>query len=215
MIKKLLIPAGLFFLTLISCNNKHEHEVTVVLYGDQVHRHVLNQPYTDPGAYGVDWMNKQLPVTVDASALNVNLCGYYPVKISATDEFGNTGTTERTVLVYNEAEYLQGNWSCYKYFEGQGIPDTIYIEKINVSTDKNRYFRFTSFSSYANADVLCYLEANLIYMDSLEYMVGPGQNTALWFSGDGLQVNSNRLDISYSETSGGNTEKFTALVTRE
>jgi hypothetical protein len=212
--KLLLLLISVCILT--ACNKDKIHDVSVVVEGDATYRHVLNAPYVDPGAYGVDYMNKHLPVETDASAVDINHTGTYSVKYTATDEYGNIGTGERAVVVYNELEYLQGIWSFYKYPQGAGTPDTIYIETINVSATQNRYFNFTNFSSYANSAVQAHIEANLITLDSLQYFVGPTENINIQFYGTGIEMNNNRLEItSYGEIINNNTEMFTALISRE
>jgi hypothetical protein len=201
--------------SLSACKKDTTHEVSVVLYGDAVHRHILNQPYVDAGAYGLDYMNKHLEATVDISNVNVNQTGSYKVKISATDEYGNVGTTERTVVVFNELEYLEGNWSCYKYPQGSGTADTIYIETLHASPTENRLFTFTRFSNYDNAPIQGHINANLITIDSLQYFIGPTQSLNIRIYGDGLQMNSNRLEIEYGEIINNNTLFYTATIARE
>ncbi len=200
---------------LVACKKDSSHEVKIVLKGDEMVRHILNQPYTDAGAYGLDYMNKVLEATVDVSAVNVNEVGSYKVKASTTDEFGNVATTERTVVVYNELEYLNGNWSFYKYPDGSGTPDTIYIETLNASTTENRLFTFTQFSNYENAPVQARINANLITIDSLQYYVGPTENLNIRIYGNGIQMNNNRLEIEYGEIINNITTSYTATVVRE
>lgn len=198
-----------------ACKEDTTHEVSVVLKGDAIHRHILNQDYVDAGAYGLDYMNKQLEATIDVSGVNINKTGNYPVKITATDEYGNVGTAERTVTVFNELEYLDGNWSYYKYLQGSGTPDTIYIETLQSSTTVNRQFTFTRFSNYDNAPIQAHIFANLITIDSLQYFIGPTENLNIRIYGDGIQMNSNRLEIEYGEIINNNTLFYTAVIARE
>jgi hypothetical protein len=200
---------------LAGCQKKHVYDVEVILKGDAAYRLVLNQPFVDPGAYGLDFMRKHIKAETDASELDINKTGTYKVKYSAVDEYGNIGTAERTVIVYNELEYLKGSWSFYKYPRGSGTPDTIYIETINVSDTLNRLFYFTRFSNTDNAPVQAHLAANLITIDSLQYQTGSGHDINIWFYGDGLQLNNNRLEISYSEIKNSITTLYTAHITRE
>jgi hypothetical protein len=197
------------------CKKNYVHDVNIVMEKGNVYRQVLNHPFVDPGVYGVDWMNKHLPVETDLSALDINKTGSYMVKYSATDEYGNVGTAEREVIVYNELEYLNGNWSFYKYDLTSGALDTIYIETLFASDTLNRMFSFTRFSNYDNSPVLAHIQANLITIDSLEYNVGADQNTDIWFYGQGIEMSNNRLEFGYGEIKGSTTSLYTALVTRE
>jgi hypothetical protein len=210
-----------FYLLLIilpvfaGCKKNYVHDVNVVINGGEVYRQVLNHSFADPGAYGVDWMNKHIKVVTDATALNVNKTGSYPVIYTATDEYGNVGTATRTVEVYNELEYLNGNWSFYKYNLSSGGLDTIYIETLHASDTLNRLFNFTRFSNYDNSPVEAHIEANLLTIDSLQYTVGTNLNINVWFYGQGTEMSNNRLEFSYGEIKGSTTTLYTALVTRE
>lgn len=197
------------------CEKQHVHEVKIVIEHGIVYRHVLNQPFNDPGAYGLDYMNKRLPVEIDLGALDINKTGSYQVKYTARDEYDNVGTAERTVVVYNELEYLDGNWSFYKYNLSSGALDTIYIETLHSSEDRNRLFFFTTFSSYENAPVQARITANLIVIDSMQYNVGPMGNINCTIFGAGTQMTSNRLEIAYGETFGATTTEYTAVISRE
>ena len=207
----------LIFITclLSACKDDTTYEVTIVLQGDATQRHILNSPYIDAGAYGLDHMNKQLEATIDISALNVNKTGSYPVKITATDEYGNVGNVERIVIVYNEAEFLNGNWAFSKYLQGSGTPDTIYIETLNASTTENRLFTFTRFSNYDNAPIKAHLSANLITIDSLQYHIGPTESLNITIYGDGIKVSDNRLDINYGEIIYYDTKLYSATIARQ
>jgi hypothetical protein len=198
-----------------ACKKNQIHEVNIVLEKGNVYRHILNHPYIDPGAYGVDWMNKHLVVETDATNLDINKTGSYQIKYTATDELGNIGTAERTVIVYNELEYLDGNWSFYKYDLGSGALDTIYIETLHSSETLNCIFLFTRFSNYDNSPVQAHIEANHLTIDSLEYTIGTNLNTDVWFYGEGIEMSNNRLEFSYGEIKGSTTSSYTALVTRE
>lgn len=203
-------------LSLISgCKKDHTYEVKIVLEGDAITRHILNQPYTDAGAYGVDFMNKQLQATIDISDVNVDKAGTYTVNISSTDEYGNVGTATRTVVVYNELEYLNGTWTFSKYPQGSGTPDTVYFEELKASGTENRLFTFTRFSNYENAPVAGHIFANLITIDSLNYNVGASQNIPVTFFGDGLQMDENRLEINYKEIINNQTFQYTAAIVRQ
>jgi hypothetical protein len=198
-----------------ACKKENIHEVSIVLTGDAIHRQILNQDYVDEGAIGLDYMNKELEATIDISAVNINQTGSYQVKVTATDEYGNIGTGERTVIVYNELEYLDGNWSFYKYEQGSGSLDTIFIESLQSSPTENRVFHFTRFSNYDNAPVQARINANQIRIDSLQYFVGPTENINIRIYGTGLQMNSNRLEIEYGEIINNIPKFYTATIARE
>ena len=67
----------------------------ITLNGDNPLRHELGTSYTDPGAA----TNDGSPVIINASAVNVTKRGDYTVRISATDNYNNTGIITRTVEV--------------------------------------------------------------------------------------------------------------------
>jgi hypothetical protein len=210
------ITGFIILLSLISgCKKDTSHEVKVVLKDNATYRHILNQPYIDPGAYGLDYMNKKLEATIDISAVNINKTGTYKVIITAKDEDGNTGTAERQVVVYNELESLNGKWSFYKFLQGSGTADTVYVDSLSVSDTLNRMFSFTRFSAYPNAPVLGHINANLITIDSLQYFVGPAETINIHIYGTGTQINANRLEINYGEIINSTTKHYTAIVTRE
>lgn len=200
---------------LSACKKEVDHEVKLVLNGNAVYRHILNQPYVDPGAHGLDYMNKTLEATIDISAVNINKTGTYTVLITATDEEGNTGTAERQVVVYNELEYLSGKWFFYKFPEGSVTADTVYTDSLSVSDTLNRMFSFSRFSAYQNAPVCGHINANLIKIDSLQYFVGPAETINIHIYGTGTQKNTNRLEINYGEIINSSTKKYSAIVTRE
>lgn len=200
---------------LSGCKKNTEHEVEIVLEKGTTYRHVLNKPYTDPGAYGLDFNYERLTVDIDTSELDINTVGTYKIYYTATDDLGNIGTAERSVTVYNEAEYLEGNWSFYKYIAGTGVSDTLYIETIEASATINKRFVFTKFSSYKNSAIEAYINANLIVIDSLQYSVGEYQDINITFYGNGLQYSSNRLEIYYSEIRNDSTKNYSAIITRD
>jgi hypothetical protein len=202
-------------LCMASCSKRHVYEVKVVIEHGVVYRHVLNQTYVEPGAYGIDYMNKRLAVEIDTGDLNVNKAGIYTITYTARDEYDNTGTAERKVVVYNELEYLDGSWSFYKYNLSSGILDTIYIETLRSSDERNRLFFFTRFSNYENAKVQASITANLVKIDSLQYTIGPGSNIQCTFYGFGTQMSNNKLEISYGEIFNNNTTLYTGVISRE
>ena len=77
----------------------------IVLTGDATITVALNGTYIELGATATDNIDTDVPVTPDASAVNMNAVGSYQVNYNATDDAGNAAsTTSRTVNVTDQTK---------------------------------------------------------------------------------------------------------------
>jgi endo-1,4-beta-xylanase len=72
---------------------------TITLSGPNPYTVTNGDTYTDPGASAHDDHDGSLAVSVDTSALNVDVSGTYTIQYRATDAAGNTAHATRTVIV--------------------------------------------------------------------------------------------------------------------
>jgi len=102
--------------------------------------------YTDPGATAEDDKDGSVTVTNNITATNPdrNVAGTYTITYSAVDAAGNEATASRTVIVYNQARVLEGNYS---------VTDTVaklsYTDQVIASTTENRKITFQKFAAYS------------------------------------------------------------------
>lgn len=70
----------------------------ITLLGGNPLTHLINVPFTDPGATALDACGGSVPVNTD-STVNSAVAGTYFVSCSSTDNYGNSATNVRTVVV--------------------------------------------------------------------------------------------------------------------
>lgn len=104
----------------------------------------LNSTYTDQGATATDDEDGTVAVVTD-NPVNKDLAGTYTVTYRATDAAGNTGTATRTVIVKNDADYLNGT---YTVTEQPGA--LVYTQTVTASSSINNQIGFSRFGDFDN-----------------------------------------------------------------
>src|SRR4051812_13824170 len=87
------------------CKKSDDYAPSVVLTGSQMMYVPLNAAFVEPGAKGIDDVDKTDVVVSDVTPTNpnVNLTGTYIITYTSLDNAGNTGHSYRYVIVQNEA----------------------------------------------------------------------------------------------------------------
>ncbi len=179
----------------------------IVLEGDLNMKHILNQPYAEPGFSAYDDKDGELTESVEVTIIDVNAAGIQTITYRVTDAEGNEGIAVRKVNVYNEIEDLAGSWSGEYVYPYPSIDKKNYAEVIELSKSVNKGIVFNNFGGNSGANVL----ANV---------AGASVNTSLSFdtqtvAGGSLAVesatlqNRNRITIEYTI---GSTKGVLVLV---
>lgn len=105
----------------------------------------LNSSYSDAGATANDDEDGSINVTSDASNTNpdVNTAGTYTITYTATDAAGNASTETRTVIVRNDAYYLEGTYLC-----SEDNFTTTWTQTITADAHYNNRIVFEKFAKY-------------------------------------------------------------------
>ena len=131
-----LAVAGGMILSSSSCGGEDTTPPVVTLTGDDHKDVVLNDSYTDEGATAEDDEDGTVTVTDDATDVNTDKTGTYTITYTATDAAGNAGTATRTVVVYNVAEDLEGNWDASDVCDGTGYTYTVDVTSSSTVNNK-------------------------------------------------------------------------------
>jgi hypothetical protein len=173
--KKNLIKLSLLLLVswalfIVGCSKDDTSAPVVTLLGSNPMTISLQGSFTDPGATAQDDKDGAITPTSDASSTNpnVNLAGTYSITYSATDAAGNVGTAVRTVIVKNDAEYLNGTYSTS---EG-GAPWT---QTVTASTTVNNRIVFSKFANYSgNSNIYASVIGTAVELPTAQTAVGIG-----------------------------------------
>ncbi|GAB4311070.1 MAG: hypothetical protein Kow00127_00870 [Bacteroidales bacterium] len=182
------------------CQEVDETPPVITLLGDENMVHILNQPFTDPGATALDETDGDVSDRIfTASELNVNRIGTYEITYSVTDNSGNEAAPAiRTVQVINEAWTYAGEWS------GAAIPvfpegDTcLYPTAVYADSTVNWRIRIPGMDCRPQVTVYADISDSLLviafqtFADSVETIIYQGFGAA----SDSL------ITIDYSRTSG-------------
>lgn len=198
MLKKCIILFTTALFSLTGCKKVDNTAPTIKLIGPDLVYHILNQKYIDQGVIVYDNNDKTIEAVADIN-VDENRIGSYLVTWTVVDKSGNTASIDRTVIVFNEADSLKGNYSgiCTKpYPDG----DSWNIENDNVFVDSltNNKLWFTRFSAYDSCYVYMMITDSLssipeqavkIFIDSTEEITFHGNCT----------INNNSFEIDYYE----------------
>ncbi|MCX6292426.1 MAG: DUF5011 domain-containing protein [Bacteroidetes bacterium] len=151
--KNILIVGASFLITgLILINGCKKDDTTppvVSLNGATSVTLSLNSAaYSDPGATAKDDQDGAITPTSDFNSStnpNTNHTGTYTITYTATDKAGNTGTAVRTVIVKNDAAYLEGS-----YLTSEDAFVTSWTQTITADATHNNRILFSKFGNYSN-----------------------------------------------------------------
>jgi hypothetical protein len=145
----------------------------------------LNGTYTDAGATAKDNHDAAIAATSDASATNpnVNVAGTYTITYTATDKAGNTMHATRTVIVKNDAAYLEGN---YKVSMDNGL--TWVDQNVSSSGTENKKIIISNFGGYTgNYQVTAIVQGSTVSLPYDETATGIGSEGCTHiFSNNGI-----------------------------
>jgi hypothetical protein len=154
---------GLMAFVYVSCQDEEDIAPPVItLTGDNPFYLTLNQDYVEPGFTVKDQEDGTIsPDKVNVSSnVNKDETGTYKVTYSVSDNAGNTGVTERTVIVRNSAEFLAGDYlnaqnSC------QNAPVATFNGTITVSDIENGKFTIQNFGGHGtNVSIECHFDSD-------------------------------------------------------
>jgi len=180
----------LLVFSVFSCKKKDEENPVVTLRGDSFITIILNSEFTDPGADAYDNTDGTLTVEVSGE-VNTDFAGTYNIVYIASDAAGNSGQAIRTVVVRNEAEIYNGQYTrtCYT-----AADTTNQLSAVTVSTILNKRIWIAGFASYQNASVFADISNDTIRFPSQTSTAGiPAVSHK--FEGNGLVKTINDTTI--------------------
>jgi len=168
-------------------------EPVVTLIGDAKITHILNLPYVDVGAIATD-DGDPIEVIIEFNNVEVNMIGTYKVIWTAIDAAGNKGSAEREVAVYNEANFLIGNYNIHVTETTSGI-EYDYTDMVLVAGNVNNQIWVNKFNNYVGASVYMLISGGTLTIPNQTVSAGTPlvQRT---FSGTGVvDINTGNFDI--------------------
>lgn len=201
-----ILVAGTVIFT--SCKKDDITDPVVTLNGSDM-TVSLQGTFTDPGATADDNKDGNITPTTTGS-VNTNLKGVYEITYTATDAAGNSASVTRKVTVVNDADDINGSYSC-NIMPG----NYTYTQTISASTTKNNRIIFGKLGDYAGnnsiyADVT---GATITLPSQTAIQVGnPAANRT--FSGTGSKSGST-ITLSYTEVTTGGGGNFTETMTKQ
>ena len=185
-----------------SCKKKDDENPVVTLRGNSLITIILNSSFTDPGADAYDNTDGAVSVEITGE-VDPDFAGAYNIVYTANDAAGNSGQAVRTVIVRNEADIYNGQYtgSCYTT-----VDTTIILSSILVSTTLNKRIWIAGFADYQNTSVFADISNDTISFPSQTTQAG---NPAIThkFEGTGLIkiINDTTIfEINFSDSVSGN-----------
>lgn len=198
--KYLILLVIISFIT--SCKKKDVESPVITLKGNSFITIILNSDFTDPGADAYDNTDGSLYVET-TGIVNSDFAGTYYIVYSATDASGNTGQTIRTVVVRNEAEIYNGEYTgtCYTLSDTSSILSTVVI-----STILNKRIWIAGFADHQNVSVFADISNDTISFPSQLSKEG---NTTIFHRYAGLGLiktisDTTIFEIHFSDSVSGN-----------
>lgn len=196
-ITAMVLTAGTLVLTGCSKDDSSSPVVTVTGSDQTIS---LQSRYTELGASATD--DKDGTLTPAASGtVNTDKTGVYVITYTATDAAGNSGTATRNVTVVNDADKMNGTYTCTI----AGTTPYIYDQEVTASTILNNRIHFSKFGNYKNnTKIYADVKGSTIDLPSqLATQVGdPAADRN--FAGTGVITGTN-FALEYTETTGGAT----------
>lgn len=200
-------------MTFTSCNKEDITAPVITITGGNTLNHILNAAFTAPAATATDDEDGDLStsISVDASAVNVNLAGTYNVTYTVTDAAGNTATSTLEVTVYNEADWLSGSYNGADTCQTSG--NFTYTATFIVSTTTNNSISVNNFDAFGTG-----INVNITMNGTaITVPAQPVGTVGNILSGTGNVVNttSRIIHISFTWTDGTNTESCQSWLTHQ
>jgi len=152
--KKIILILFVFSLLVIYSCSKDESAPVVMLKGESTINHVLNDKFEEPGFAAFDDEDGDITDKVTVSNLNIDKVGEQTIVYSVSDTEGNKGETSRKVIVFNEANILNGSWNGEYIFPYPAGDITQYTDNVNSSENVNREFIISDFAGNTGANIV-------------------------------------------------------------
>ena len=169
----------------------------------------LQGTFTDPGATADDNKDGKLTPTI-SGAVNTGLKGVYILTYTATDAAGNTGTATRNVTVVNDADGVNGSYSCVI-----NPGNYTYTQTITASTTKNNRIIFGKLGDYVgNNSIHADITGTSIDLPSQTAIQVGSPAADRTFSGTGNKAGS-AITLNYTEVTTGGGGSYTEVMTKQ
>ncbi|MDF2438487.1 MAG: phospholipase/Carboxylesterase [Bacteroidota bacterium] len=200
--KKVILNAALLAAVLITgCKKDDVTAPEVTLIGNETQTISLQGTYVEQGATASDNKDGSISPTTEGS-VDVNHTGTYTITYTATDAAGNTGTATRTVIVKNDADNMNGTYTCTI----QGSPNYVYTQTITASPTVNKRITFSKFGDYAgNTGIYADVIGSSINLPSQTAVAVGSPATNRTFAGTGAIASSTTFGLNYTEMTSAGT----------
>jgi hypothetical protein len=217
-----LVAAVLFAASILVMNGCKKDDTTppvITLNGSSSIQHILNSPYTDPGATATDDKDGDLTASISVTNnVNKDLKGTYTVEYTVSDAAGNTASATRTVVVYNEADYLAGTYNADDTC-GQStvLP---YTATITTSTTVNKKFTINNFGGFGTGtNVVMTVSGTTVgstFSWAAQQLDAPTNSLfAATNTGSVTSTSPVTFSFSYQWSDGANTELCSSLYVKQ
>lgn len=192
------------------CNKEDTTAPVVSLTGAASQTISLQGTYTEMNATATDDEDGTLTPTVSGT-VNVNQTGTYTITYTATDAAGNTGTATREVIVKNDAEGMNGTYSC----SIAGTPPYVYTQTVTASQTLNNRIHFSKFGDYSgNTAIYANVVSTTVDLPSQTAVQVGSPAADRTFAGTG-STTSNGFTITYTEVTNGSTINTVETFTKQ
>ncbi len=201
-------------LVMSGCKKDDITSPTITLVGDNEVTITLGTAYTDAGATANDDRDGDLTtkVTVDASAVKVDKAGVYIVTYSVTDEAGNAGSAERTVVVKIINSSLAGTYNATETCSPPPSP-TPYTITVNAAGGDQVTVSLVDFGKFANPLTV---NAILSGQTGLTFTIPSQTVGAVLFAGSGsVQDDGKKITYNYTATDANGTQTCKATLIKQ
>jgi hypothetical protein len=208
---------------MISCT-KDNQKPTINLVGSNPYYLPLNSEYFDPGVEAIDPEDGNITSSVlTKTNLNVDSVGQYIIQYVVYDNsIGNSGSqgsdvATRTIVVFNEAEELQGDYSAINKCGIYGI-EIDYIDQISLSNKDNRIVIFNNFANYTSSNIIGELnnqETKLVIPKQYITVSEEGNSFSTFLWGETIFFTTDSFEIIYKDSSNNITRNGRNIYKRK
>lgn len=194
----IVLTAGTLVLTGCSKDDTSSPVVSVT-GGDQTIS--LQSRYTDLGATATDDKDGTLSPAASGK-VDTDKTGVYVITYTATDAAGNSGTATRNVTVVNDADKMNGTYTCTIAADGTN-PAHIYEQKVTASTTLNNRIHFERFGDYKNnSKIYADVVSSTINLPSQDVSQVGDPAADRTFAGTG-SISGSNFELTYTEKING------------
>lgn len=164
--KKIILFLFIFSLLMIYSCGKDESAPVIMLKGDSSINHLLNSEFEEPGFAAFDNEDGDITENVVASSFDIDKAEEQEINYSVSDAEGNKGEITRTIIVYNQANILDGSWTGEYVLPYPNADGITYIDNINSSESINKEFVISDFGGNIGANIIGTLGTTTISFDN-------------------------------------------------